>query len=140
MAFYGSKNPFDKYLTKEDRLHIAVVNYCKLKHSDKMCVHVPNEGKRKPFERWRVKIMGITKGFPDLIFPFQRERIINKKVVVSCGLAIELKVIYANGSRNKASKHQEKVLLDLNKNGWETHVIWDFETAIKVIDEYFSLK
>ena len=139
MAFYR-KNPFEKYLTKEDRLHIAVVNYCKLKHSDKMCVHVPNEGKRTPFERWKVKVMGITKGFPDLIFPFQRERIINNKVVVSCGLAIELKVIYANGSRNKASKDQERVLIDLNKNGWETHVIWDFEAAIKVINEYFSLK
>lgn len=137
MAFYRKRK---KGYGQEDKFHIAVFNYIRMQFPKVLCVHVPNEGKRTPSQGKKLKDMGMKKGFPDLAIFLQRERIINGKVVVSCGLAIELKVIYANGSRNKASKEQEEVLIDLNNNGWETYVIWDFDKAKKVIDEYCSLK
>ena len=137
---FNKNNGYKKHLTKEDNLHIAVYNYICLKYPKVLCIHVANEAKRSKFERWKAKAMGLTPGVPDLMIYFQRERIINNTKVVLSGLAIELKVIYNNGTRNTASKNQEKILTELHKNGWDCHVIWTYEDAIKVIDEYLSLK
>jgi len=127
------------YLTKEDKLHIAVYDYICLQYPKILCVHVANEAKRSPFERWKAKKMGLTAGVPDLLIFFQREIIENSSVKICSGLAIELKVIYANGTRNKASKPQEKILTELDKNGWISRVIWTFEDAKKEVDKYLNI-
>jgi hypothetical protein len=55
-------NPFEKYLTFEDKEHIRVVNYIKDKLPDILAFHVPNEGKKSAFERYKHSLMGALKG------------------------------------------------------------------------------
>lgn len=133
-------NPYNKFLTKEDRLHIAVYNYIRMQYPSILCVHVANEAKRTTFERWKAKAMGLTAGVPDLMLFFQREFIDDGKKGIFSGLALELKVIYANGTKNKASDAQKKILNELAKNGWVARVVWTFEDAKKEIDQYLNIK
>ena len=49
------KNPYQKYLGKEDILQSSVMNYLKLNYPNVFAIHVPNEGKRSPFERYKFK-------------------------------------------------------------------------------------
>ena len=60
------QNPFDKYLTKEDHLHLQVVEYLRWQYPNVLFGHWPNEGKRSPFERYKAKKLGMVKGWPDI--------------------------------------------------------------------------
>ena len=62
-----TKNPYEKYLTKEDRLQNSVINYIKMQYPGTFAIHVPNEGKRSPFERYKFKYLGGTAGVPDIL-------------------------------------------------------------------------
>ena len=123
-------NPFYKYLTKEDHLHRAILVYCEFQYPNCFLHHSPNEGKRSKFERFKAKYLGMDKGFPDLIW-LDPNKGYN-------GLALEVKVIYDNGAKNKPSKYQIDKIDKLENRNWFVKVIWTFDEAKKIIDWYFN--
>ena len=118
-------NPFYKYLTKEDKLQHSVVTYLKFQHPGVLFTHVPNEGKRSTFERYKFKYLGARAGVPDLLI-FHANKTHN-------GLAIELKIGY-----NKPTEHQLKWLLELQNAGWASHCINDFDKCVDIINSYIK--
>ena len=118
-------NPFRKYLTKEQLLQEACVNYLRLQYPNLLFTHVPNEGKKSPFERWLYKLMGVRTGISDLLI-FQTNQLFN-------GFAIELKI-----DKNKPTELQEKFMEDIRFCGWKTLVIYDLNTFINNVKEYIG--
>jgi hypothetical protein len=118
-------NPFKKYLTKEDNLQNAVMTYFKLNYPDAFVIHVPNEGKRSPFERYKFKYLGGVSGVPDILcFSKNANR---------CGLAIELKVGY-----NKPTENQKSCLNRLKMQNWEASWFNNYADTCNFIDKYFN--
>ena len=125
-------NNFNAYLGHEDRLQIAVCDYIRMQYPKCVIHHSPNEGKRSKFERFKLKSLGASAGFPDLL-------------IVGYGklLLLELKI-----SENKALKQKKGKLTDnqsawltiLNDNGIEADVAYGFDEARKVIDKIFKTK
>ena len=101
------------------------MTYLKAVYPGIFAIHVPNEGKRSPFERYKFKFLGGVSGIPDVLIFHQNGD--------KSGLAIELKV----GS-NKPTENQIKCLNKLKGNGWEA--IWsnDFEEVKNQIDKYLK--
>ena len=118
-------NNFSKYLTKEDKLQNAVMNYFKMQYPDAFVIHVPNEGKRTPFERYKFKTLGGVSGVPDILC-FDSKGDFN-------GLAIELKI-----KPNKHTENQQKCLKTLEIKKWKIAVSYDFDECKQLIDEYFG--
>lgn len=118
-------NPFHKYLTKEDRLQNAVINYFRINYPDAFVIHVPNEGKRTPFERFKFKHLGGVAGVPDILCFAKNE---NKG-----GLAMELKVGY-----NKPTEGQKRCLKHLKNANWEVAWFNNYEETCNFIDKYFK--
>lgn len=118
-------NPFRKYQTKEQLLQEACVNYLKLQYPSLLFTHVPNEGKKSPFERWLYKLMGVRTGISDLLI-FKFNPWYN-------GFAIELKI-----DKNKPTDLQEKFMEDIIFCNWKTSVIYDLDTFIKEVNHYLS--
>lgn len=118
-------NPFDKYLGKEDRMQNKVMNYLKYNYPKALFTHMTSEGKRSPFERYKMKVLGAKPGVPDVMI-FTPNKNYN-------GLAIELKVGY-----NKPSDNQKKWLKSLEDAKWKA--IWsnNFDEVITTIDNYFN--
>ena len=52
------RNPYAKYLGKEDVLQNQVMRYIGLKYPKSLYTHVANEGKRTPFEQYKMKYLG----------------------------------------------------------------------------------
>ena len=118
-------NPFYKYLTKEDKLQHRVISYLQYQHPTILFAHVPNEGKRTVFERYKFKYLGGKAGIPDLLI-FKT----NKKY---SGLAIELKV----GS-NKPTALQKDWLKKLTNNNWLAVWLNDYDKCIQTIEKYLK--
>lgn len=113
-------NSFWDLLGPEDHLHIQVCNYLKAQYPKVVWLHVPNEGKRSKFERWKFKVLGAKAGFPDIaIFTGHGN------------LVIELKI-----KPNNPNPNQIAWLLALESLGWETVVCYTFEEAKEVIDGF----
>lgn len=119
------RNPFHKYLTKEDHLQNAVITYFKMNYPNAFVIHVPNEGKRSPFERFKFKHLGGVAGVPDILCFAKNE---NKG-----GLAIELKVGY-----NKPTEGQKRCLKRLENANWEVGWFNNYEDTCNFIDKYFK--
>ena len=119
------KNPYEKFLSKEDILQNRVMYYLKVKHPKILSIHVPNEGKRSPFERFKFKYLGGVSGIPDIL--------VFKQNANKCGLAIELKVGY-----NKPTENQKKLLEALKTANWEAKWVNNYQDAINIIDKYFN--
>lgn len=118
-------NPFDKYLTKEDKLQNSVMNYIKLKYPKVLAAHIPNEGKRTPFERYKLKYLGAVSGMPDIMIFYQNSKF--------CGLAIELKVGY-----NKPTENQLSCLERLKMANWMAEWSNDLDAVLLLIDNYMK--
>lgn len=119
------KNPFNKFIKGETALHIAVCEYIAYQHPDLLFHHSPNEGKRSPFERYLIKRMNVSSGFPDLMIVDSKE---NKT------LFLELK--YGN---NIPTESQIKWLVHLSKlDNVYVRVAWTFQSAINIIKEVFD--
>lgn len=144
-------NPFEKYLTFEDKEHIRVVNYIKDKLPDILAFHVPNEGKKSAFERYKHSLMGALKGCPDFVFICPKFKSIDSKDVAYYGLLIELKAqehkrIVIKGkdagkivkSKGKLSDEQKKVLDKANNIGFKAVCCFGADEAIEVINDYFG--
>ena len=117
-------NAFSKYLGPEDRIHSAIVEYLKYAQPKALYTHIANEGKRSKFERYKIKILGLKAGMPDLMF-FDRTQTYN-------GLAIEVKA-----NKNKVTQAQDFWLKSLEENGWRCAVVYSFEEAKLEIDAYY---
>lgn len=98
-------------------------------------MHAPNEGKRTPFEQARLNFVGQKKGkgFPDLI-------IFDTTLDGSKGLAIELKVSYSSGKKNKPTKEQLDWLQRLENAGFKVAVIYTLEGFISIVKENYFKK
>lgn len=120
-----AKNPFTKYLSKEDHLQRAVMNFIETKYPKVFAIHVPNEGRRSPFERYKFKYLGGVSGVPDILI-FQKNDF-------KCGLAIELKAGY-----NKPTDNQKKCLKRLENANWETFWSNSFDDITERIKNYME--
>ena len=122
----GTSNPFDKYLGAEDRDHIAIMDYVRLVYPESVVYHPPNEGKRTPFEMYKIDILGVKSGFPDL-FLFYKRKIIS----------IEVK---AENRRRKdaASDAQLEWLRILNECGIPSALCFGFNEGREFIDKEFA--
>jgi len=119
------RNPYEKYLSKEDRMQNRVMAYLQNNYKDALSIHVPNEGRRSPFERFKFKYLGGVSGVPDILVFY--------KNASNIGLAIELKVGY-----NKPTENQKTILERLKKAGWSTHWSNSYDEVIELIDKYFK--
>ena len=119
------RNPFEKYLTKEDILQNQVMAYLRIKHPKVLAIHVPNEGRRSPFERYKFKYLGGKAGIPDILVFYQNDS--------KAGLAIELKVGY-----NKPTDNQKQCLELLKMSNWDAQWVNTYENAVTLIDNYFN--
>jgi hypothetical protein len=118
-------NPYDKYLGKEDVLQRGVIAYMKAQYPQAFVVHIPNEGRRSMFERYKFKTLGGVSGMPDImVFNPNNKR---------NGLAIELKA-----GTNKPTKNQLDCLKRLQELDWEAFWSADFEYIKQRIDQYFN--
>jgi len=154
-------NPFEKYLTYEDREHIQIVNFCRDRlHENVVWFHASNEGKKTAFERYKYSIMGNLTGVPDFVFLYPKYTVLQKdpngndfRELVYQGLVIELKVpphnrIVMKGknagkvvkAKGTVSDKQKEVIDKLVKLGYRAVVAWGAEEAINIIKEYFTLK
>lgn len=120
------KNPYFRYLTKEQKMHAAFMNYARLQYPNELITHYPNEGKRTKFEQYLIKVLGIKSGMPDVM--------VYKNNNKYCGLAIELKV----GS-NEPTKNQMECLDRLEMNGWCTRVGYTLDSCIEELDKYMKI-
>ena len=122
---FMKENPFDKYLSKEDKMQEAVMRYIAIKYPNSFAVHIPNEGKRTMFEQFKLKKMGVMAGMPDVM-------IFDPKGIYS-GLAIELKAGY-----NKPTENQFKCLRELENRKWR--VLWSnsLDKIFEEIDNYMK--
>ncbi len=76
-------NPYSKYLGKEDILQNRVMRHLEDNYPNALYTHVANEGKRSPFEQYKMKYLGTKPGVPDVMI-FTPNKNYN-------GLGIELK-------------------------------------------------
>lgn len=120
-----SVNNFHKFLSKEDKLQNAVMSYINLQHPKVLTIHVPNEGRRTPYERFKFKYLGGKAGVPDILCFENRGGF--------SGLAIELKVGY-----NKPTESQLECLKMLENGNWSAHWCNSFDKAKEIIDNYFD--
>ena len=120
-----ASNPYLNFLSQEDKLQNSVMNYFRYNYPSAFVIHVPNEGRRTPFERFKFKHLGGVSGVPDILC-FTKNRF-------KCGLAIELKVGY-----NKPTKNQKDCLERLKMNNWEVFWTNDYNTCCNFIKNYFD--
>ena len=124
------KNPFHKYLKQEDHLQIQLAQWLSHQYPNLLWIHVPNEGRRSPFEQYLFSLLGTAKGASDMIFFEPRGKY--------HGLMIELKVIYANGKKNYPSEAQKQFIKNCQLRGYYATVVWTFDQAVDIIVEYIS--
>jgi hypothetical protein len=118
-------NPYQKYLKGEDQLQRAVMNYIEMQYPGTIYTHPMNEGKRTPFEQYKMKYLGAKPGIPDLlIFTPNANR---------GGLALELKYKY-----NKPTPNQKKWLKWLENCNWAVDWHNNFDDCINTINKYFN--
>jgi len=127
---------WEEYLTPEDHLQMQVMQYLKLQYPNILAVHIPNEGKRSLFERWKSKILGIKRSMPDLLI-FKRIKfpldIMTNEYYEHSGLAIEFKI-----KPNKPTYEQLRILGYLQEEGWDTKICYTFDEAKEIIDFYLT--
>jgi len=146
-------NPYQRFLTFEDNEHIRVVNHIKDKLPDVLAFHVPSEGNKSPFERYKHSLMGNLKGLPDFLFlhPIHFNTHFTNTPFTYHGLAIELKAqehshIVMKGknagkvvkTKGVLSEEQRAILIQMNALGYKAVCCWGADEAIKVINEYFK--
>jgi hypothetical protein len=115
-------------MKKEDALTSQVATYLRLQYPKVLFTHIANERRTSPMHGAKLKRMGVRAGMPDILVFHQ---VWLTKQLMQCGLAIELKI-----KPNKPTDLQKECLTGLFKNGWSTHVIYDFQTAKQTIDNY----
>jgi hypothetical protein len=144
-------NPFYKFLSVEDKEHIRVVNFIKDKLPEVIAFHVPSEGKKSAFERYKHSLMGNLKGVPDFVFLHPKYKSNLSQEIEYHGLLIELKAqehekVVKKGKdagkivkrKGRLSEEQAQIIEKLNNFGFKAVCCFGSDEAIKVIDEYFK--
>ena len=88
--------------------------------------HVPNGGSRNPAEAARLKAQGVKPGVPDLFLPIARNGY--------HGLFIELK----RKTGGRTSPEQERIVRQLNQQGYKAVVCKGWNAAADIIEEYLG--
>lgn len=128
MKLYKPPQWLLKYLGQEDRLTIQCANFLRL---NKLTFHHTfNEGKRTRTQQHKIKGFGVMAGIPDIL--------IFKPCGGFCGLAIELKVIYANGRKNVLSADQKAAAKTMQAAGWKVVTVYDFEQFTEAVKNYMK--
>lgn len=112
----------------EDTEQLLVIKY--LKTTDLLYHHSPNGGKRHIKTAKRLKALGCSAGFPDLLI-FSKPK--NLQYKDKAGLAIELKKV----GTARPTVHQKRWLNDLARNGWISAVCHGHDAAIELINEVY---
>lgn len=89
--------------------------------------HCPNGGSRNRLEAVKLKQMGVKAGVADLCLPYPKG--------IYCGLYIEMKY-----GQNRQQDTQKEFLKDMEAVGHFVATCYSADTAIKVIEEYLTLK
>ncbi len=152
----NQNNNFFKFLSLEDKIHAEVVSFIKNEYPDVIFTHVPSESKKSAFERYKHSIMGTKKGMLDIVIlhpKYKTKEIDGKKqkVLVYCGLCVELKVpeynrLITKGKKagktvktvGRVSDEQQDVIDKLNKVKYKALACFGAESAINEIKEYLS--
>jgi len=152
------QNPYNKFLTVEDTEHIRVVQWVKDNLPGVIAFHVPNEGRKTTFERYKTSLMGILKGCPDFIvlYPKHGENKTDSsgntyRELMYNGLMIELKAPEHNRvvlkgkhtgkivkSKGKLSAEQEVLLQKLNQLKYRAVCCFGADEAIDELRQYFN--
>lgn len=153
----NTNNPFYKWLSYEDKEHIRVVQHLKLKYPTKIAFHVPNEGKKSAFERYKHSLMGAMKGCPDFVLLEPKTILKTDSIGIEYlelqyyGLLIELKAPEHNRvvlkgkntgkivkAKGKASEEQIDILNRLSEKKFRAVVCFGADEAINEINSYFK--
>jgi hypothetical protein len=121
------RNPFEKFLKKEDHLQIQLSRWLRYQYPNVIWLHPQNEGRRSPFERYLYKQLGCLTGASDMLI-FEAKGSYH-------GLAIELKV-----GNNKPTPRQQEFITTMREKGWWADVVWEFDAAVQLIDWYMKLR
>lgn len=113
----------------EDNLHAAVCTYVRLQYPGVVLHHSPNEGKRTVYEQARIKRLGVSSGFPDLLIvcPHRKRT-----------LALELKAAVPGKRKGRATDNQLRWIDTLNKAGIPAAVCTGFDEAKTFIDNQLN--
>jgi hypothetical protein len=128
--FYIVPNWLRRYLSQEDSLTVACANY--LRTQGLVFHHTFNEGKRSRTMRAKLTGFGVLTGIPDFL--------IFEPVGDFSGLAIELKVKYDSGAKNRLSASQKEAQETMSRKGWNCVTVWSFEEFEEVVSQYLSQK
>ncbi|OZI06609.1 hypothetical protein BWI93_19205 [Siphonobacter sp. BAB-5385] len=120
---YPKRNPYEKYLGPEDHVQIQVCNYLRAQYPQAVFYHPPNEGKRTTFQMFKIKILGIKAGFPDLVI-FHAGK----------NLALELKA-----AKGKPTPEQLEWIAFFRRQGWMAEICKGFDDAKAVIDHFMKI-
>jgi hypothetical protein len=144
----NQNNPFYKYLTYEDKEHARVVEFMKQKYPEVVFFHIPNEGKKSAFERYKHSIMGALEGCPDFVFLHPKS--IGERLIYH-GLLIELKApehnrIVLKGkkagtivkAKGKLSPEQAVLIEKINKSNYKAVCCFGYDESIEVIKKYLN--
>lgn len=87
---------FYSFLSEEDKHHVKVVEFMNENYPNVIFTHIPTEGKKSFFERYKHSIMGAKTGICDFVFLHPKYTEVNNenppyRILVSHGLALELK-------------------------------------------------
>ena len=117
-------NLYLKYLGKEDHFHHTVFDYLFHQYRKKaFFFHVPNEGRRTPFERFKAKYLGMKPGISDWI--------IIKETDI---LFLELKI-----KPNKPTQYQKNFIERMRELGFYGEFAYSFEEAKDIIDKFMGI-
>lgn len=124
-----------KYLSKEDHLTKNVINYIHDNFPNVLAFHIPNEGRRSNFERYKLVCTGVVKGIPDIFVAHSSNGF--------HGLFIECKAVNiftSDGNLLKDEKlsRQAAVLYHLAKNGYMASFGIHYEHCKALINTYFT--
>ena len=119
--------------TNEADLQEAIVNYCHLQYPHVTILHIPNGGKRGYNAQREVKRNGTLKGVSDLFIAKLKIHHYDVADTVKGGLWIEVK-----SATGRLRVEQAYFLDKMKQKGYETAVIYDLDSAIKIIDQYLK--
>jgi hypothetical protein len=111
----------------EYHLQCQVVSWIELQHPKVVFCATLGGVHQTILQGNRLKKQGYRKGIPDLLIFDQN--------LMHVGLALEFKA-----GKNKPSEHQKEWHIKLNERGWQVHTVWDFDSAVKIINHYLYLK
>lgn len=128
----ATRSNYWKFLKQEDRLQVLCSNYLKAYLPEVFFTHPMNEGKRSPFESYKVLHFGMSRGISDIL-------VFNPASGYN-GFAIELKAIYKAKPLKKGnlSGYQKDNLEKFREMNWETRVMYTLEEFIFYINSYLN--